>query len=63
MRETNVKGKLVRASPQSPDKGSCPECGAEVQKRHVTRMDGRATYFYRDKRRQGKDCPGRYRPR
>jgi hypothetical protein len=34
----------------------------EVHKRHVTRMDGSVTYFYRHVRGQGKGCPRRYRP-
>ena len=54
MQEANVKGKLVLASADAPDAGTCPECGVEMQKRHVTRMDGSVTYFYRHKRRQGK---------
>ena len=62
MQETNIKGKLVLASPDAPDTGTCPDCGAQVQKRHVTRMDGSVTYFYRHKRGQGKECPRRYRP-
>ncbi|MGD2145437.1 MAG: hypothetical protein PVH41_01945 [Anaerolineae bacterium] len=33
----------------------------EVQKRHVTRLDGDVTYFYCNKRGQGKDWSRRYR--
>ncbi|MGD2145444.1 MAG: hypothetical protein PVH41_01980 [Anaerolineae bacterium] len=62
MQEANVEGKLVAASPDAPATGTYPYCGAQVQKRHVTRMDGTVTCFYRHKRGQGKDCPRRYRP-
>ena len=62
MQEANVKGKPVLASADAPDTGSCPECGAEMQKRHVTRMDDSVTYFLRHTHGQGKDCPRRYRP-
>lgn len=60
MREAEVNGKRVVATPDAPDVASCPGCGTEVQKRRVTRMDGTVTYFYRHKRGQGKDCPRRY---
>jgi hypothetical protein len=62
MREVEVNGKLVIAGPDAPDEVVCPECGTEVQRRRVTRMDGTVTYFYRHKRGQGKDCPRRCRP-
>jgi hypothetical protein len=62
MQEANVKGRLIPASPDAPATGTCPDCGADVQNRHVTRMDGSVTWFYRHKRGQGKHCPRRYRP-
>lgn len=62
MRKARVNGRLVTAEAGAPDVGVCPECGAEVEKRRRTCMDGSVTYFYRHKRGQGKDCPRRYRP-
>lgn len=62
MRDATVEGKLVVAGPDAPEEGVCPECGAEVVKRSRRCMDGHVTYFYRHKRRQGKDCPRRYHP-
>ena len=62
MKEAVVNGKLVVAEPNAPDTAVCPDCGTEVQKRHVKRMDGGITYFYRHKRGEGKGCPRRYRP-
>jgi hypothetical protein len=62
MKEAEVNGKLVVAGPDAPGKAICPDCSAEVRKRHVTRMDGTVTYFYRHRLGQGKDCPRRYRP-
>jgi len=62
MKEANIEGRLVLAGPGAADTGTCPECGAEVNKRTVTRMDGTVTYFYRHRDGQGKHCPRRYRP-
>ena len=62
MKDAELHGKPVVAGPDAPDEALCPDCGAEVQKRRVTRMDGAVTHFYRHKRGQGKDCPRRYRP-
>ncbi|MFW6150911.1 MAG: hypothetical protein ACOC6A_05190 [Chloroflexota bacterium] len=63
MKEAVVNGKLVVAGPNAPDTAVCPDCGTEVQKRHVKRMDGSITYFCRHKRGEGKGCPRRYRLR
>jgi uncharacterized protein with PIN domain len=62
MRKARVNGRLVIAEPGAPDRGVCPECGAEVEKRRRKCMDGSVTYFYRHRRGKGKDCPRRYRP-
>jgi hypothetical protein len=62
MKEAAANGKLVVAGPDAPDAAVCPDCGTEVRKRQVTRMDGSVTYFYRHKRGEGKGCPRRYRP-
>ena len=62
MKDARVNGRLVIAGPDAPHAGQCPDCGAEVQKRQRTRMDGSVSYFYRHKRGQGKGCPRRYRP-
>ena len=57
MQEANVNGKRVPASPDTRAAGTCPDCSAEVQRRHITRMD-----IYCHTRGQGRDCPRRYRP-
>ncbi|MFO7743246.1 MAG: hypothetical protein R6X31_13140 [Anaerolineae bacterium] len=62
MKEAVANGKLVVAGPDAPETAACPDCGTEVSRRHVTRMDGSVTYFYRHQRGKGKDCPSRYRP-
>jgi hypothetical protein len=62
MKEAQANGKLVVAGLDAPDTAVCPHCGTEVQKRHVKRMDGGVTYFYRHERGEGKGCPRRYRP-
>jgi hypothetical protein len=62
MREAKVDGKLVVAAPDAPETGVCPSCGAEVERRYVTRMDGTVTYFYRHALGQGKECLRRYHP-
>jgi hypothetical protein len=62
MKEVDVNGELVIAGPGGPDKAICPDCGTEVKKRHVTRIDGTVTHFYRRMLGQGKGCSRRYRP-
>lgn len=62
MKDAQVNGTLVIAGPDTPDTAVCPDCGAKVEKRHRTRMDGTVAYFYRHRRGKGKDCPRRYRP-
>jgi uncharacterized protein with PIN domain len=62
MKEAQVNGRPVLAGPDAPDTAVCPECGTQVWKRQRKCMDGSVTYFYRHQRRQGKDCPKRYRP-
>ena len=62
MKEALANGKLVIAGPDAPHMAVCPDCGTEVHKWHVKRMDGGITYFYRHKRAEGKGCPRRYRP-
>jgi hypothetical protein len=62
MKEARVNERLIVAGPHTPHTAVCPDCGAEVHKRRVTRMDGTVTYFYRHKRGRGKNCPRRYRP-
>lgn len=62
MKEAEVNGKLVVAGPDSADASICPDCGSDVQKRRITRMDGTVTHSYRHKCGQGKYCPRRYRP-
>jgi hypothetical protein len=62
MKQAQVNGKLVAAAPDAPEAAFCPGCGAEVERRHVTRMDGTMTYFYRHALGQGKDCVRRYHP-
>ena len=58
MKEAIANGKLVVAGPDAPDTAVCRDCGTEVQKRHVKRMDGGITYFYRHKRERGRTVPG-----
>jgi uncharacterized C2H2 Zn-finger protein len=62
MREAEIDGRLVVAGPDAPQVARCPACGAELQKRKRRTMDKTTTWYYRHKRGQGKDCPGRYRP-
>ena len=60
MQEAKVKTQIVQASPDSPDRARCPQCGAPVVKRKRRRMDGSVTYFYRHVRGEGERCPLRY---
>jgi len=61
MHDATNDGKPVTAGPDAPATAACPACGGEVHLRKHTRMDGRATYYYRHKNGQGKNCPRRYR--
>jgi uncharacterized protein with PIN domain len=47
MRKAKVNTQIVQASPDSPDRARCPQCGAPVVKRKRRRMDGSVVYFYR----------------
>jgi hypothetical protein len=62
MKDARFNGKLVVAAPDAPETGICPSCGGEVRRRHITRMDGTVTYFYRHVPGEGKGCPQRYHP-
>jgi hypothetical protein len=47
MKKAEVNGKLAVAGLDTPDTGVCLDCGTEVQKQRLRRMDGGAAYFYR----------------
>lgn len=62
MRQVQVNGHLVQASPNSPPTALCPFCGCPVHKRQRRNADGLITYFYRHQAHVGDHCPKRYRP-
>ena len=53
------KHRPITAGPGAPQEAACPACGADVQLRKRTKMDSHATYYYRHKNGQGKNCPRR----
>ena len=62
MKQADVDGILVAASPASPEVARCPACGAEVEKRKRRSGRNNYTYFYRHKWGTGDSCPSRYHP-
>ena len=62
MQEAKVNEQIVQASPDSPDRARCPQCGAPVVKRKRRRMDGSVVYFYCHVRGEGEHCRLRYNP-
>ena len=62
MRDARLNGKLITASPHSPDVAICPACGGEVRKRRREVGRSEVTYFYRHNTAEGIDCPLRYTP-
>ena len=47
MLEAKVNAQIVQASPDSPDRARCSQCGAPVAKRKRSRMGGAVAHFYR----------------
>lgn len=62
MHKARVGDRVVVAGPDAPDVATCPECGAEVQKRKRRTMDKTTTWYYRHRQGHGRGCPKRYRP-
>jgi len=61
MNDAQHNGKLIPASPESPDVAACPACGGEVRKRR--RRSGKTvTWFYRHRQGTDSNCARRYRP-
>ncbi len=61
MKDAQINGRLIQATPDSPEVAECPACGGEVHKRKRT-DGGRTTFFYRHRAGVGDGCPRRYRP-
>ena len=62
MRKAMVDGDLMAASPEAPERATCPACGGEVAKRKRRRSDGKVTWFWRHQPGEGYGCPKRYDP-
>ena len=52
-------GRVVEASPNAPERATCPYCDAEVLlRRRKTMLDGE-TWYWRHEVGQGRACPAR----
>jgi hypothetical protein len=56
-------GKLVEATVAAPKEAICPHCGGTLKLRSRRAMNnGKASYYWRHRSNQNRNCSGRQRP-